>query len=432
MLFIRKRYINKIKKYLSNKNALVLVWARQVWKTSIIESLKEQNIINNELWLNGDDYILEDFLPKEFYELLEFKFEIKSKNFLIIDEAQKIKNIGIIIKYLVDKCKENKLEIKIIISWSGSLEIFRGITDSLIGRYNLIKVKTFSFEEFLEFNKFNISNLDLLNISEIVKKEIDAQFEMYLKYWWYPEVVKAKTQAEKKLVFSSIYEAYIYKDVGFLLKEDENIYFMKFLKLFVSKIGSLIKSEQIIGELGIKKKLYKKFIQILESSFLFDFLLPFSTNLWNEIKKSQKWYIGDIWFLNYILWVEQVSNEFKWKIIENYIYNEICFIKQEFEEIKFWQNKNATEVDFLLIDNFDKTITPVEVKSWKKDIFPKSLLSFVWKYEKNIKNSIITTDWVNKTRELDGKKYKFIDYRLFGLVNWCIKENLKNYFVDIK
>lgn len=415
MIFLRTSYIDKIKKYLPNKNAIILVGARQVWKSSLIKSLLQEKIIENEVLLNWDDFILEDFSAKSFLEFLEFKYDIKNKKYLIIDEAQKIKNIGIIIKYLVDKNKESDLDLKIIISWSWSLEIFRWITDSLVWRYNLIKVKPFSFTEFLEFNKLKITNIDIYNINSLIKSEIDKYFDIYLKYWWYPEVVKAKTEEEKKVVFKSIYDDYLYKDIWFLLREDENIYFIKFLKLFVTKIWSLTKSEQIIEELWIKKKLYKKFIQILESSFLFDFLYSFSSNTWNEIKKSTKWYMNDIGFLNYLLWIWQISKEFEWKIIENYVYNELCFVKKEFEEVKFWQNKNWTEVDFLLIDNFDKKIIPIEVKSWKKDILPKSLLSFVSKYKDNITNAIITSDWVNKNRELEDISYSFIDYRLINI-----------------
>jgi len=415
MIFLRNSYIDKIKKYLPNKNAIILVGARQVWKSSLIKSLLQEKVIENEILLNWDDFILEDFSAKSFLDFLEFKYDIKNKDYLIIDEAQKINNIGIIIKYLVDKNKESDLNMKIIISWSWSLEIFRGITDSLIWRYNLIRVKPFSFVEFLEFNNLNLNNINTTDISWLIKTEIYKYFDIYIKYGWYPEIIKAKTEDDKKTVFKSIYYDYLYKDIWFLLKEDENIYFIKFLKLFVTKIWSLVKSEQIIEELGIKKKLYNKFIQIVESSFLFDFISPFSSNIWNEIKKSTKWYINDIGFLNYLLWIGQISAEFKWKIIENYIYNELCFIKQDFEEIKFWQNKNGTEVDFLLIDNFDKKILPIEVKSWKKDILPKSLLSFISKYRENISSAIITSDWVSKKRELENINYTFVDYRLINL-----------------
>ncbi len=415
MLFVRNYYIDKIKTFLPNKNAIILVGARQVWKSSLLKILIEQKIIKNELLISWDDFYLEDFTPKAFLEFLNFKYDLINKDYLIIDEAQKIKNIWLIIKYLVDKNKESVINLKIIISWSWSLEIFRWITDSLIWRYNLIKVQPFSFKEYLEFNNLNLDNLEIDNINVNIFEEIKKYFDIYLKFWWYPDVVKAKTFDDKKNIFKWIYDDYLYKDIWFLLKEDENIYFEKFLKLLVSKIWTLIKAEQIISELWIKKKLYDKFIQILESSFLFDFVLPFTTNYWNEIKKAKKWYMLDIWFVNYILWIKEYIWDFKWKIIENFVYTELSFLKKDFEEIRFWQNKNWTEVDFVLIDNFDKKILPVEVKTWEKDIIPQSLLSFISKYESNISKSIITSFNVNKIRKENNKEFYFISYILLFL-----------------
>ncbi len=413
MLFYRKKYIERIQSCLDNKNALILVWARQVWKSSLIQILREKKIVNEELVLSGDEFFLENFSPKEFLELLEFRYDISNKKYLIIDEAQKIKNIGIIIKYLVDKNKQGDISLKLIISGSGSLEVFRGITDSLIGRYNLIQVRPFSFSEFLEFEWMNVEKMPENNA--IIQKEIEKNFQIYLRYGWYPEVVKAKTQQEKKWVFKSIYDDYLYKDIGFLLQEDENIYFIKFLQLFATKIWSLIKAEQIIAELGIKKKLYVKFLQIAESSFLFDFIEPFSWNLKNEIKKSRKWYMNDIGFLNYILWPSSFDTNFYGKIIENYAYNEIRFVSPDFLDIKFWQNKNGTEVDFVMLDNFENMILPIEIKSGKKDIIPKSLLSFVWKYEDKIPRAIITRWGEYKKRYEKWVEYLFEDITKVGL-----------------
>ncbi len=412
MLFERKKYLKEIQKYLENKNALILVWARQVWKSSILKMLIDKKYVNNEIFISWDELYLEKFSPVSFYEYLDFRFNLDLKETLIIDEAQKIENIWILIKYIVDKNKEKNLNLKVILSWSWSLEIFRWITDSLIWRYDLIKVNTFSFEEFLEFNWINITKIFLENISEPILKEIQKYFEIYKTFWGYPEVIKAKTIDEKKIIFKNIYTDYLYKDIWFLLKEDESIYFEKFLKLFVTKIWSLIKAEQIISELWIKKKLYKKFIKIIDSSFLFSFIEPFFDNIWNDIKLAKKWYMLDIGYINYILWFNDFFWDFSWKLIENFVYNELCYLKKDFEIIKFWQNKNGTEVDFLLLDNFSKTIIPVEVKSWTKDIIPKSLMSFLLKYEKNIDTSIITNSNFYKFRKENEKKFYFIPYIL--------------------
>ena len=272
MLFFRKRYINKIKSVIKSDNALILVGARQVWKSSLLAIMKDKWIVDNNIMLSWDELVLEDFNPESFLDYLKLKYNIVNKDFLIIDEAQKIKNIWLIIKYLVDQKKEWKINFKAIISGSWSLEIFRWITDSLIWRYNLIKVTPFSFEEFLEFNDVNISSIDLKNITKPVLNEIKKYYDLYIKYWWYPEVVKANTENDKKKKFKNIYNDYLYKDISFLLKWEDIINFEKFLKLFVSKIWSLIKIEQLMHELWIKKSQCEKYIKILKSSFLFDFI----------------------------------------------------------------------------------------------------------------------------------------------------------------
>ena len=116
--------------------------------------------------------------------------------------------------------------------------------------------------------------------------------------------------------------------------------------------------------------------------------------------------------INYILWIDEYLWDFKWKIIENFVYNELSTHKESFEKINFWQNTNNTEIDFLLIDNFDKKIIPIEVKSWTKYIIPKSILSFIWKYKKSVSHSIITTASLHKKRQENWKDFIFVPYIL--------------------
>ena len=423
MLFLRKKYLNKIKKFLPNKNSLILVWPRQVWKSSLIKILIQEKIIENFCLLNWDELQFEKFKsPKEFLEFLNFKYDILNKKFLIIDEAQKIQNIWIFIKYLVDKNKNWEINLKTIISWSWSLKIFQWITDSLIWRYDLINIYPFDFQEFLEFSwvkleKINFKNFEKnLEIPEFFLNEIKKSFEIYKKFWWYPDVVLAKTESEKKSKLKSIYEDYLYKDIAFLLKNKDFISFEKFLKIIASKIWSLISLQNIAEELWIKRNIVEKFFDVLKSSFLFSEVKPFAWwKVLNEIKKQKKYYIVDLWMLNYLLWIFDFSWDFKWKIIENFVFNEISVNKEDYKDIYFWQNRNLTEIDFLLIDKFDKKISTIEVKSWKKDVIPRSMLWFLDKYWEFIDKNFITSDWVFKKRSLNLKEFEFIDYRFFWI-----------------
>jgi len=153
MLFFRKLYFAKFKNYIDNSNILLILWARQVGKTSFVYSLINEWFIKNFVFLNGEEFLWKDYLPRDFYDFLRLEYNIETKNFLIIDEAQNINNIWIILKYLVDMVKLGKLKIKIIVLGSGSLSLFRWFTDSLIGRYDVIKIYPLSFEEFLDYSK---------------------------------------------------------------------------------------------------------------------------------------------------------------------------------------------------------------------------------------------------------------------------------------
>lgn len=424
MLFLRKKYLNQVDNFLANKNSLILVGPRQVWKSSLIKILIEEKIIENVCLLNWDDLQFEKFSsPKEFLEFLDFKYDILNKDFLIIDEAQKIQDIWIFIKYLVDKNKNWEINLKTIISWSWSLKIFQWITDSLIWRYDLINIKPFDFQEFLEFSWVRLEKIDLKNfenVPEFFLSEIKKFFEIYKKFWGYPDVVLAKTEEEKKSKLKNIYNDYLYKDIAFLLKNEDFISFEKFLKIIASKIWSLISIQNLAEELWVKRSVVEKFFDVLKSSFLFSEVQPFSWwKVSNEIKQQKKYYIVDLWMLNYLLWIFDFSWEFKWKIVENFVFNEVSINKKDYQDILFWQNKNWTEVDFLLIDKFDKNIETFEVKSWTRDVIPKSLLAFLDKYWEFVNNNLITSDWVFKNRKLDWKSFSFLDFRFTWLfLNW--------------
>lgn len=424
MLFLRKKYLSQIEKNIWNKNSLILVWARQVWKTSLIKIIIQEKIIKNFCLLNWDELQFENFKsPKEFLDFLDFKYDILNKDFLVIDEAQKINNIWIFIKYLVDKNKNWEIRLKTIISWSWSLKVFQWITDSLIWRYDLINIRPFDFQEFLEFSWVDLEKIDFLNLENIPEffiNEVGRYFEIYKKYWWYPDVVLAKTHEEKKSKLKNIYEDYLYKDIAFLLKNEEFVWFEKFLKIIASKIWSLISIQNLADEMWVKRVLAEKYLDILKSSFLFSWVQPFSWwKIVNEIKKANKFYILDLWMLNFLLWIWEFSWDFKWKIIENFVFNELFINKKDFQDIYFWQNRNWSEIDFLLIDKFDKKIQIIEVKSWKKDIIPKVFFWFLERYWNFVEKNIITTDWIFSKRDNGWNIFYFIDYRFVWIRMNC-------------
>ncbi len=415
MLFLREKYLKKFLKFKDNDNILLILWARQVGKTSFVKSLIENWYISNYVFLNWEEFISTDFLPKDFVEYLDFNYDIWSKDFLIIDEAQNIKNTWLILKYFVDLIKTKNLKLKLIILWSWSLQMFQWFTDSLVWRYDILHIYPFDFEEFLQTKGLNTAKIDVLNAGSWVLQTVRKYFDQYKMFGGYPKVVFSKTFEGKKLAFKNIIDSYLLKDVLWFINKKEIWSFEKFLKFVVLNVGSLIKIDNIAKSLYLTRSEVEKFLNIVNYTYIFYQLRPFFWKLSYEIKKSTKWYCNDIWWINYFIWFEDVFGDIKGKIIENFVFNQILANKKDYLEVQFWQNKNRSEVDFVLVDSFEKRLIPIEVKTKSKDIVPKALLSFINLYKENIGFAIVTTDGVNKVREIDWVKIYFVDYRLIGI-----------------
>ena len=151
----REKYINKIKKYLKIVNSIFLVWSRQVWKTSILKSLTEKNIIEKEksIYINFDDFSLTwntsfntifnfiDFIS------LTYNIDFEKIDYFLFDEVKNIKNFNILIKSLIDKY-ENK---RFICTSSWSYEWTNEIIEWLAWRTLQINIYPLDFKEFLLF-----------------------------------------------------------------------------------------------------------------------------------------------------------------------------------------------------------------------------------------------------------------------------------------
>jgi len=395
----REKILEKINKKLDNKNKILfLIWARQVWKTTLLKSLIEFWYLNKDEWIflfwdELADLWVNNF--QGFIENIQIKRDLKSLKYLILDEAQYIPNIWLILKILIDKVRNWEFDFKIIVSWSWSLNIFSWITDSLIWRKDIISISWFSFEEFLETKWIKLIQTN----SESTIKQYLSYFNEYILFWWYPDVVLAKNETEKFEIFKSIFEDYIHKDVQLLLENKDLIKFKQFVKLIASKIWTHINISKLSEDLWVSKYILEKYLFVIENTFLLQKVEPW--HWWkfkNEIKKQYKIYFKDIWMLRYLLWMSEWIWDFKWKVVENFVCNEIFYKKENFEEIFFWWTTDWWEVDFILENQTNFKITPIEVKSWNKLNIPKSYSWFIDRYWDKIEKWIITTELKNEKK----------------------------------
>lgn len=407
----RQRYLDKINKELLDLDRILFViWARQVGKTTLLKALiefwyipKEQtygiswDTIMRNTFYNGDDLL--DYV-KTFTSL-------EHLHYLIIDEAQYIQNIGIILKTLVDDVRAGKKHIKIIVSGSGSLNVFKGISDTLTGRKKTIQIFPFDFVEFCLAK--GISDFDPKPASLSIYQNL---FQEYIRYGWYPKVVLTDDPQIKQDIFVSLLNDYLFKDIALLLAEKDILKLKTCLQTIATYVCSPIKISTLSQQIGISRYTLEKYFFILENTFLFHSLSAFvwSKAPW-EIKKLQKLYCQDIGMLRFLLWLSSWEWSFKGKVIENFVANTLMNYKQDTQDLYFWRTKSWAEVDFVLKNNFDNSLSSIEAKNTDIAKISRGYQSFVETYKEQISELYCTTTNVWETQAIgNNTSMHFLPY----------------------
>ncbi len=351
------RIIEKqIKKALFGGKIIVLYGARQVGKTTILKKIAEENK-EISLFLNCDEPDVRNSLTEK--TSTELKKYIGDKKLILIDEAQRIKNIGITLKLLIDTYPE----IQVIASGSSSFDLANKINEPLTGR------KT-------EFFLFPISLAELrTNQTEI---EIARLMENMMIYGMYPRVVTATDNLIAKETIKEITESYLYKDILQFegLKKPELV--EKILQALALQLGQEVSFTELSRLLNTDKKTIEKYILLLEKSFVIFRLNPLSRNKRNEIGKNKKIYFYDLGMRNGII---QNFNETNIRndlgaLWENFMIVE-RMKKNYYNEHKpntfFWRTYEQKEIDY--VEEIDGKINGFEFKltdqKWK---IPKDFL----------------------------------------------------------
>ena len=233
----------------------------------------------------------------------------------------------------------------------------------MVGRYDLIYVWGFSFFEFLEFKGINIANVEIKDLNKFLIDQLKPYFFEYLKFGGYPAVVTATTQEDKKEKLASIVEDYFLKDVRSLLDRLDFLNFNKALKVLAERVGSTFSVSSFVQEVGFSRYYFDKIKFVLENTFLIKFVPTFVGGKDKlELKKSQKVYFYDVGIWRYFLGLDDWIGDFKGKAVENFVFFELITNLRRYEELYFWQRKNETEIDFVVLDKIDKILKLVEVK----------------------------------------------------------------------
>ena len=398
-----------VSKSIQLKEITILVGARQVGKPTLLKHIAAKLHKNQQqtLFLNFD--IEKDAAYLESQEKLIKKASLEfgdKRGYLFIDEIQRKQNAGLFLKGIYDSGFPHKL----IVTGSGSLELKEKISESLMGRKDLITMRSVSFRELVNYQT-NYKYTDKLEYYfESEEGSTYNKLLEYLTYGGYPRLVTEKTSESKSRIIREIFNTYVTRDITQLLNLRSPEKFVRFIRLLATRIGEISNYSNLASEINISTDTLKQYLYYAEQTFTIDTVKPFYTNPSKELVKSPVFYFTDLGLLNFALnRFGQFYKEQSGFLFQNLIY---LMLKDkyynELDNIRYWRTKEKAEVDFVVKDK--NGVIPFEVKfsSLKKDSFSRSFRSFIDKYQP--KEAYIVNIDRNSTALLNQTTIHFIPF----------------------
>ncbi len=344
---MKKRLLfDEISKQINHKNAIVIVGSRQVGKTTLMKQVFDEIESRSKLWFDFDNpldqKIFEDIDYKNIYErILKMVNNNKERLFIFIDEIQNYPEITKIIKYFIDY-----YGVKFIVTGSSSFYLKNLFPESLSGRKFLYQLSPLSFREYLYFrDKIARADAIISDINNVIKnydyllcKKLESDYEEYLKFGGFPEVVLIDDNETKKQILRNIFASFFEKDIQ-IIADYKNIRELRdLILLLVPRVGSLIDVTRISSELGISRVKIYSYLEFLEKTFMIKLISKFSKGIDRSVAGGKKIYFNDTGILNAIGYVNDSQ------LFENAVVNQLA----PFGELSFYNKKNKAEINVIL------------------------------------------------------------------------------------
>lgn len=348
-MYIQRGVEPVIKKSLFQGKIIILYGARQVGKTTLVKNLAEK-IGEDYGYFNCDELdVLSKFQKAD--NSVALKQLIGNQKLIVIDEAQRIKNIGLKLKLLID----NYPEKQIIATGSSSFDLSNEISEPLTGRN-------------FEFWLFPLSLSEIKREADPI--EIERKLENILIYGSYPEIYQLDSIEQKSQRIKYLASNYLYKDILKFnhIRNSETV--IKLLQALAIQIGSEVSYNELARLVGISKQTVAAYINLLEKAFIIFRLSPYSGNLRKELGKLRKIYFLDLGIRNAIINNQNPLNlrDDIGKLWENFVISEKY--KQQFgigfkTNYYFWRTYDQQEVD--LVESKGGNLFAWEIK-WSEKV----------------------------------------------------------------
>jgi hypothetical protein len=347
MNYLVRDIAQNIQNKLQANKVVIIFGARRVGKTMLVKEIL--NTLNEPvLILNGEDINVHDKLSIRSAE--NYKQLLGSYRFLYIDEVQKIPEIGLKLKLMIDEIEG----LKIIISGSSSLDIHNNAGEPLTGRK-------------YSFNLFALSENEYNQVENKIEKT--GKLKERLIFGNYPELFHLPNKQDKIDYLNEMVSSYLLKDILMYenIKNSQKIF--NLLRLIAFQIGGEVSLQELGNQLGISKNTVEKYLDLLSKVFILHKVEGFSRNLRKEITKNSRWYFLDNGIRNAIIanFNPIESRNDIGALWENYMISErLKYL--EYKKISsnnyFWRTYNQQEIDW--VEERDGGLFGYEFK-WKEE-----------------------------------------------------------------
>lgn len=317
----------KISALLDGRKAITIMGARQVGKSTLLQMMLGER--KDVMWLNGDEPDIIEILGNMTSPRL--KAMIGNNTIIVIDEAQRIPDIGLRLKLITDQIPD----VQVIATGSSSFDLSNKLNEPLTGRKREFKMYPLTFNEM-------VSSTNLLEETRMLPHR--------MVYGYYPEVVC--NPGEEKIILKELADSYLYKDIlsmDGILKPEKLV---KLLKALAYQIGSQVSYNEVGMLVGLDSKTVEKYITILEKSYIIFRLTSLARNIRNELKSSRKIFFWDLGIRNAVIGnLTQIENrQDAGALWENFVIAErmkMLAYNGSFAQTYFWRTKQQQEIDYL-------------------------------------------------------------------------------------
>lgn len=332
MMYYQERVLlNAFERKLLPNKVLLLLGARRVGKTEFIKNYLNNKVTENYLLLNGED--LDDQALLKERTVKHYQRVFANVSLLLIDEAQCVPDIGMILKFIVDHIPD----IKVVATGSSVFDLTNQLGEPLVGRKNVLYLFPLSQMEFGTKETY---------------KETRENLEQRLLFGSYPELEKYPDWQDKQAYLNEIRNAYLLKDILSYdgIRQSYKIYDL--LRLIAFQVGKEVSLSELANQLQMSKNTVERYLDLLVKVFVLFKIEGFSRNLRKEVTKSSRWYFYDNGIRNAVInnFSRLNSRTDTGDLWENYLASE-RIKKQHYHKMSvqnyFWRTYDQQELDWL-------------------------------------------------------------------------------------